>query len=180
RMGKRSAEKLLAAIENSKTRGLARLLCAFGIRQVGSKAGKVLARCFPDLDSLKSANLMELVNIPDIGPITAEYLVDWFQSPQSEHLIERLRAAGVDFTSHEEAADTRFAGMTFVLTGTLPTYTRDEAGAIIERLGGKTSSSVSKKTTYVLAGENAGSKLTKAEQLGIKIIDEAQFRAMAE
>ncbi len=180
RMGKRSAEKLLAAIENSKTRGLARLLCAFGIRQVGSKAGKVLARCFPDLDSLKNANLMELVNIPDIGPITAEYLVDWFQSPQSEHLIERLRAAGVDFTSHEEAADTRFAGMTFVLTGTLPTYTRDEAGAIIERLGGKTSSSVSKKTTYVLAGENAGSKLTKAEQLGIKIIDEAEFRAMAE
>ncbi len=180
RMGKRSAEKLLAAIENSKTRGLARLLCAFGIRQVGSKAGKVLARCFPDLDSLKNANLMELVNIPDIGPITAEYLVDWFQSPQSEHLIERLRAAGVDFTSHEEASDTRFAGMTFVLTGTLPTYTRDEAGAIIERLGGKTSSSVSKKTTYVLAGENAGSKLTKAEQLGIKIIDEAEFRAMAE
>lgn len=178
RMGKRSAQKLLAAIEESKHAGLARLLCAFGIRQVGQKAAKVLASCFEDLDSLMEASAEELTAIPDIGAVTADYIIEWFQNPQSQHQIRMLREAGLDFTSHEEKLDNRFAGLTFVLTGALTTYTRDEASAIIESYGGKASSSVSKKTSYVLAGENAGSKLTKAEALGIPIISEADFSAM--
>ena len=157
RMGDKSAANLMTAIENSKSAGLARLLCAFGIRQVGQKAAKVLAAHFT---------------------ITADFITEWFSLPQSMHLIGRLRAAGVDFTSHEEKKDDRFAGQTFVLTGTLSKYTRDEASAIIESLGGKSSGSVSKKTSYVLAGENAGSKLTKAESLGIRIISEDEFEEM--
>lgn len=178
RMGKRSAENLIAAIGQSKERGLARLLNAFGIRQVGSKAGKVLARRFPNLDALMEATYFELMEIPDIGPITAQYLVDWFASEQSRHQIRLLREAGVSFESREEVADTRFAGKTFVLTGTLSRYTRDGATAIIERFGGKASGSVSKKTSYVLAGEAAGSKLTKAQSLGIPILTEEEFEAM--
>ena len=178
RMGDKSAAKLLAAIERSKSAGLARLLCAFGIRQVGQKAAKVLAGSFEDLDSLIAADAEKLTAIPDIGEITAGFITEWLSLPQSQHLINRLRAAGVDFTSHEEKKDDRFAGLTFVLTGTLSDFTRDEASAIIESFGGKASSSVSKKTSYVLAGENAGSKLTKAEGLGIKIISEADFAEM--
>lgn len=178
RMGDKSAANLIAAIERSKSAGLARLLCAFGIRQVGQKAAKVLAGSFEDLDALIAANAEQLTAIPDIGGITAGFIIEWFSLPQSQHLIGRLRAAGVDFTSHEEKKDNRFAGLTFVLTGTLSDFTRDEASAIIESFGGKASSSVSKKTSYVLAGENAGSKLTKAEGLGIKIISEADFAEM--
>ena len=178
RMGEKSASNLLAAIEKSKSAGLARLLCAFGIRQIGQKAAKVLAGYYPDLDSLMAADAEELTRIPDIGAITANFLTEWFQNPQSQHLIGRLREAGVDFTSHEERKDDRFAGLTFVLTGTLQQFTRDEASAIIESFGGKTSSSVSKKTSYVLAGENAGSKLTKAESLGLPILSEADFSDM--
>ena len=178
RMGEKSASNLLAAIEKSKSAGLARLLCAFGIRQIGQKAAKVLAAYYPDLDSLMAADAEELTRIPDIGAITANFLTEWFQNPQSQHLIGRLREAGVDFTSHEERKDDRFAGLTFVLTGTLQQFTRDEASAIIESFGGKTSSSVSKKTSYVLAGENAGSKLTKAESLGLPILSEADFSDM--
>ncbi|MEI3085128.1 MAG: NAD-dependent DNA ligase LigA [Oscillospiraceae bacterium] len=177
RMGDKSAANLIAAIERSKSAGLARLLCAFGIRQVGQKAAKVLAGSFEDLDALIAANAEQLTAIPDIGGITAGFIIEWFSLPQSQHLIGRLRAAGVDFTSHEKRDD-RFAGLTFVLTGTLSDFTRDEASAIIESFGGKASSSVSKKTSYVLAGENAGSKLTKAEGLGIKIISEADFAEM--
>ena len=125
-----------------------------------------------------AATAEELTKIPDIGNITAGFIVDWFNNPQSQHLIKMLRLAGVDFDSKEEKKDSRFAGLTFVLTGTLSLYTRDEASAIIESYGGKASSSVSKKTSYVLAGENAGSKLTKAENLGIKIISEAEFSEM--
>ncbi len=180
RMGKKSAENLIAAIEKSKGAGLARLICAFGIRQVGAKAAKVLARHFGSLDALMEATLLELLAVPDVGQITAENIVEYFENPQSLHQIELLRDAGVSFNSDEEIVDQRFAGMTFVLTGTLPTYTRDEAGAIIEKFGGKVSGSVSKKTTYVLAGEAAGSKLTKAESLGIAIIDEAAFLKMIE
>ena len=171
RMGDKSAANLIAAIERSKSSGLARLLCAFGIRQV-------LAGSFEDLDALIAADAEQLTAIPDIGGITAGFITEWFSLPQSQHLIGRLRAAGVDFTSHEEKRDDRFAGLTFVLTGTLSDFTRDEASAIIESFGGKASSSVSKKTSYVLAGENAGSKLTKAEGLGIKIISEADFAEM--
>ena len=178
RMGKKSAENLIAAIEASKGQGLARLLCAFGIRQVGSKAGKVLARRYASLDELMSATEEELTAIDDIGPITAKYIVEWFQSEQSRHQIELLRAAGVSFDSAEEVADSRFAGKTFVLTGTLEHFTRAEAEALIERFGGKASGSVSKKTSYVLAGANPGSKLAKAEALGVEIISEERFREM--
>ena len=178
RMGKKSADNLLTAIENSKSAGLARLLCAFGIRQVGQKAAKVLASYYKDLDALMAATAEELTLIPDIGGITAGFITEWFSLPQSMHLIGRLREAGVDFASHEERRDDRFAGQTFVLTGTLSRYTRDEAGTIIESFGGKTAGSVSKKTSYVLAGENAGSKLTKAESLGIRILTEAEFEDM--
>ena len=127
RMGEKSAANLMSAIENSKSAGLARLLCAFGIRQVGQKAAKVLAAHFGDLDSLMAAKPEELTAIPDIGAITAGFIAEWFSLPQSMHLIGRLREAGVDFTSHEEKKDDRFAGQTFVLTGTLSRYTRDEA-----------------------------------------------------
>ena len=167
-------------MEKSKDAGLARLLCAFGIRQVGQKAAKVLATHFGSLDALMSSSEEELTQIPDIGSVTAKFILDWFNEPQSRNLIERLRQAGVSFESTDEVKDNRFVGMSFVLTGTLSKYTRDEASAIIESFGGKSSSSVSKKTTYVLAGENAGSKLTKAESLGIKIISEDDFAAMIE
>lgn len=175
RMGDKSAANLIRAIENSKQAGLARLLCAFGIRQVGQKAAKVLASYYPDLDSLMAADTENLTSIPDVGAITANYLRGWFDNPQSQHLIRRLREAGVDFTSHEEKKDSRFAGLTFVLTGSLQRFTRDEASEIIESFGGKVSSSVSKKTSYVVAGENAGSKLTKAEALGLRILSEEEF-----
>ena len=178
RMGDKSAKNLIAAIENSKQAGLARLLCAFGIRQVGQKAAKVLASYYGDLDELMAADAEALTTIPDIGEITAGFIVNWFGNPQSQDLIHKLRAAGVSFASREEKKDDRFAGLTFVLTGTLSRFTRDEASAIIESFGGKASSSVSKKTAYVLAGENAGSKLTKAESLGIKIISEEEFETM--
>ncbi len=178
RMGEKSAANLIAAIDRSREAGLARLLCAFGIRQVGQKAAKVLASHFEDLDSLMAAGAAELTQIPDIGDVTAGFITEWFSLPQSKHQIERLREAGVSFRSKEEKKDTRFAGLTFVLTGMLSRYTRDEASAIIESYGGKASGSVSKKTSYVLAGENAGSKLTKAEALGIRILSEDEFTEM--
>lgn len=178
RKGKKSAENLISAIEDSKSRGLAKLLCAFGIRQVGQKAGKVLAKYYAGLDELIAAGEEELTAIPDIGPITAQYITQWFANQQSQHQIRLLRDAGVSFASGEETVDNRFAGKTFVLTGALELFTRDEASEIIEKYGGKASSSVSKKTSYVLAGENAGSKLTKAQELGIEIITEQQFMEM--
>ena len=178
RMGQKSAENLMAALEKSKENGLARLLCAFGIRQVGQKAGKVLAAHFKDLDELMAATELELMAIPDIGATTAGFLREWFDSPQSQHQIKLLREAGVSFASKEQIVDHRFAGKTFVLTGALERFTRDEAGAIIEKFGGKTSGSVSKKTSYLLAGENTGSKYTKAQSLGVPIITETEFLEM--
>ena len=178
RMGDKSASNLISAIEKSKEAGLAKLLCAFGIRQVGQKAAKVLAGYFADLDSLMEADAQQLTQVPDIGDITADFIVSWFANPQSRDLIERLRAAGVDFRSKEEKKDDRFAGKTFVLTGALTRFTRDEATAIIESFGGKASGSVSKKTSFVVAGENAGSKLTKAQSLGIPVLSEEEFAAM--
>ena len=175
RMGRKSAENLMAALEKSKENGLAKLLCAFGIRQVGSKAGKVLAQHYATLDELMDATELELMTIPDIGPTTAAFLRDWFDSPQSQHQIQLLREAGVSFASKEQVLDTRFAGKTFVLTGTLEHFTRNEAAAIIEKFGGKTSGSVSKKTSYLLAGENTGSKYQKAVDLGVPILTEAEF-----
>ena len=178
RMGEKSAENLINAIEKSKNAGLARLLCAFGIRQVGQKAAKTLAVHFGTLDKLMHATLEELTNVHDIGAITADFLIEWFSLPQSQHQIKLLREAGVYFESTDTVKDARFTGMTFVLTGELSGYKRDEAAAIIESYGGKASSSVSKKTSYVLAGENAGSKLKKATDLGITVINEEQFNEM--
>lgn len=178
RMGKKSAENLINAIERSKAQGLARLLCAFGIRQVGQKAGKILAAKYASLDALMEATAEELTAIPDIGNITADYIVEWFQNPQSRHQIKLLREAGVSFDSAEQASDDRFLGKTFVLTGTLEKYTRSEAAAIIESMGGKVSGSVSKKTSYVLAGESAGTKLAKAQELGVEIISQDRFEQM--
>lgn len=175
RMGKKSAENLMAAIEKSKSAGLGRLLFAFGIRQVGQKAGKVLAARFGTLDALMAATEAELTAVPDIGGITAKSLLDWFQSEQSQHLIQTLREAGVSFDSMEATVGDKLEGKTFVLTGTLPTMDRKEAAALIEAQGGKVSGSVSKKTSYVVAGEAAGSKLQKANDLGIPVLTEDEL-----
>ena len=180
RMGKKSAENLMAAIEKSKSAGLGRLLFAFGIRQVGQKAGKVLAARFGTLDALMNATQEELTAVPDIGGITAQSLLDWFASDQSRHLIEALREAGVSFDSTEAPVGDKLAGKTFVLTGTLPTMDRKEAAALIEAQGGKVSGSVSKKTSYVVAGEAAGSKLKKANDLGIPVLTEDELMALLE
>jgi len=178
RMGKQSTDNLMRAIEASKDNDLWRLLNAFGIRQVGVKAAKVLAKTFGSLDSLMAATEEVLTAVPDIGAITAENLVRWFSDHQSQEMIARLREAGVNFESREQMDDTRFAGMTFVLTGALTLFTRDQATEKIESLGGKAASSVSKKTTYVVAGENAGSKLKKANDLGIPVLSERDFLEM--
>lgn len=175
RMGKRSAKKLLAALEKSKEQDLSRLIYAFGIRQVGQKAGKILAARFQTLENLQNATLEELTAVDDIGEITAQNILDWMASPQSRHLIDRLREAGVNMTAAEQGSDQRFAGMTFVLTGTLEKFTRDEASEMIEARGGKSAGSVSKKTAYVVAGEAAGSKLRKAQELGIPVLTEEEF-----
>lgn len=178
RMGKRSAKKLLAALEKSKEQDLSRLIYAFGIRQVGQKAGKILAARFQTLENLQNATLEELTAVDDIGEITARNILDWMASPQSRHLIDRLREAGVNMTAAEQGSDRRFEGMTFVLTGTLEKFTRDEASEMIEARGGRSSGSVSKKTTYVVAGEAAGSKLRKAQELGIPVLTEEEFLAL--
>jgi len=170
-----AAKKLLAAIEDSKQRDLSRLIYALGIRQVGAKMGKVLAASFGNLDALMCATVSELTEIPDVGEITAGFITDWFLQPQSQELIGRLRAAGVNFESKQTLTDTRFGGMTFVLTGALTRFTREEATELIESFGGKASGSVSKKTTYVVVGENAGSKEKKARELGIPILSEDRF-----
>lgn len=175
RMGKKSAENLMTAIEKSKSAGLGRLLFAFGIRQVGQKAGKVLAARFGTLDALMTATEEDLTAVPDIGGITAKSLLDWFANDQSQHLIRTLREAGVSFDSTEAPVGDKLTGKTFVLTGTLPTMDRKEAAALIEAQGGKVSGSVSKKTSYVVAGEAAGSKLKKANDLGIPVLTEDEL-----
>ena len=178
RMGKKSAQNAVDAIAASKDRGLERLLYALGIRQVGQKAGKILAAQFGSFDALAQAAEEELTAIDDVGGITAAYIREWLESPQSKHLISRLKEAGVSMEAAQQSAGEQFKGMTFVLTGALEKFTRDEAAALIEARGGKASGSVSKKTTYVVAGENAGSKLRKAEELGIPVLTEEEFAAM--
>ena len=178
RMGKRSAQNAVKAIAESRGRGLERLLYALGIRQVGQKAGKVLAAHFGTFDALACASEEELTAIHDVGAITAAYIRSWLDSPQSQHLIRRLREAGVSMEAVQQPAGEQFQGMTFVLTGTLERFTREEAAALIEARGGKASGSVSKKTTYVVAGENAGSKLRKAGELGIPVLTEEEFAEM--
>ena len=173
--GETAAKKLLAAIEESKGRDLAKLIYALGIRQVGEKTGKVLASTFGTMDALMNASAEELMAVPDIGEITAGFIAQWFAQPQSRHMVERLRAAGLNFASLRVITDTRFAGMTFVLTGALSMFTREEAAEKIELFGGKVSGSVSKKTSFVVVGENAGSKERKARELGIPILSEEEF-----
>ena len=178
RMGKKSAQNAVKAIAASKERGLERLLYALGIRQVGQKAGKILAAQFGSFDALAQASEEELTAIDDVGGITAAYIREWLDSPQSKHLIGRLKEAGVSMEAAQQSAGEQFKGMTFVLTGALERFTRDEAAALIEARGGKASGSVSKKTTYVVAGENAGSKLRKANELGIPVLTEDEFADM--
>jgi len=166
------ATNIVNSIEASKDRGLDKLLYALGIHQVGEKASKLLAAKFLNIDTFFTLTVEQLCEVNDIGEITAQNIVNFFTHQKTAELIEKFKAAGVKTTYESDVTDTRFEGMTFVLTGTLPTMDRKEASALIEKFGGKTSGSVSKKTTYVLAGEEAGSKLTKAKELGIKIISE--------
>lgn len=176
--GETAAKKLLKAIEASKQQELDRLIFGLGIRQVGAKAGKALAGAFGSMDALMSATLEELTAQPDIGAVTGQNIIEWFAQPQSQHLIQRLRDAGVNFTASQRQLDDRFAGKTFVLTGTLTRFTRDQATEKIELCGGKVAGSVSKKTSYVVAGENAGSKLKKATELEIPVLTEEAFLEM--
>ena len=176
--GSTAAKKLLAAIEASKEQDVSRLIYALGIRQVGAKTGKVLASAFRNLDGLMAASVEELTEVPDVGAVTAENIYQWFRQEQSMHMVERLRQVGVNFESKRVITDARFAGKTFVLTGALSKFTREEATEKIELLGGKASGSVSKKTSFVVVGENAGSKERKARELGIPILTEDEFLEM--
>jgi DNA ligase (NAD+) len=180
KMGKKSAENLMRELEKSKSNPLYRLLNGLGIRHIGEKAAKVLAKKYKTLDALREASAEEIAAIDDIGAIMAESVVEYFSEAQNIKFIERLEAAGVNCVddSEAEALDNRFEGKVFVLTGTLSKYKRSEASAIIEKMGGKTSSSVSKKTSYVLAGEEAGSKLDKANKLGVIVISEDEFEEL--
>ena len=178
RMGEKSAQNLIDALERSKQNDLYRLLFAFGIPHIGSKAAKLLADHFRTMDAIAVASVEEICAIEGFGEIMAQSVVNFFSLPHTTELLERFRKAGVQMVCRTITEDTRFQGKTFVLTGTLPTLTRSQASATIERFGGKVSTSVSKKTSYVLAGEDAGSKLTKAQQLEIDILDETAFLEM--
>ena len=176
--GTKAAQKLLSAIEASKQQDVSRLIFALGIRQVGAKTGKSLASYFGSLETLMEASLEELTQVPDIGEVTARSIYEWFAQPQSRHMLRRLKDAGVNFESKRVVTDTRFAGKTIVLTGALTRFTREEATEKIELFGGKASGSVSKKTSFVVAGENAGSKERKARELGIPVLTEDEFLEM--
>ena len=178
RMGTKSAQNAVDAIAKSKENDLWRLIFALGIRQVGAKAAKILAAHFGSMEALRRAAAEELTQIDDVGAVTADYIIRWMSSDQAVDLLERLKAAGVNMESRQKLVDRRFAGMTFVLTGALSHFTREEAGEMIEQRGGKASASVSKKTTYVVAGENAGSKLKKAQELNIPVLSEEEFLAL--
>ncbi len=181
RMGEKSADNLLDAIENSKKSGAARLLYALGVREVGENAADAIISHFGSVDALFDADEAALSSVNDIGSVTAKNITEFFALPETRELIDKLKASGVVTESAKKenaVVSSKFDGMTFVLTGTLPSMTRDEATALIKQNGGKASGSVSKKTTYVLAGEDAGSKLTKAQELGVTVIDEAQFMKM--
>ena len=178
RMGDKSADNAVNAIAKSKENDLWRLIFALGIRQVGEKAAKVLSAKFGTLDALAAATEEALTATNDVGPITAAYIRSWMDNPQSRDLMARLKAAGVNTECKEQHLDSRFAGMTFVLTGALERFTREEAGEMVEKRGGKAASSVSKKTTYVVAGPGAGSKLRKAQELNIPVLSEEEFLEM--
>lgn len=173
-----SANNIINSVNNSKNNDLSKLIFALGIRHIGAKAGKLLADYFKDIDLVMNASVDDILQIDGFGKIMAESVVEFFSSDSTKELIAKLKEAGVNMKSTNVVEDTRFSGMTFVLTGTLPTLKRAEASKIIESFGGKTSSSVSKKTTYVLAGEEAGSKLDKANKLGVQVISEEEFKEM--
>ena len=177
--GTKFASNLINAINASKQNDLYRLITALGIRHVGSKASKLLAKKYKNIENLMNAKFDELSQINDIGEVMANSIIEFFMQDQTKDLISKLKTAGVNMqTLEEENLDNRFEEKVFVLTGSLESFTRKEAEDIIEKFGGKTSSSVSKKTDYVLAGEEAGSKLTKAQSLGVKIINEDEFKEM--
>ena len=180
RMGEKSAQNLLDALEASKKNDFSRLIFALGIPHIGAKAAKLLAARFPTVDALLEATEEEIASIDGFGQIMAQAVAEFLQRPGSRHLIQALREAGVNMEAAQTPTGSLFSGRTFVLTGTLPTMTRSQASALIESLGGKVSGSVSKKTSYVVAGEEAGSKLAKAEKLGIPVLSEAELLAMAE
>ena len=178
RLGEKSADNLMNAIEQSKQADLSRLLFALGIRHIGQKAAKLVAQRFGTMEALLTASAEDVLSIDGFGDVMAQSLTQFLSLPSSRELIQRLQELGLNMTCEFQQTDKRFEGMTFVLTGTLPSMTRDEASALIEQYGGKTSSSVSKKTSIVLAGEDAGSKLIKAQTLGIRIIDQAEFEEL--
>ena len=180
KMGEKSAQNLMTSLERSKSNPLYRLIFGLGIRHIGEKAAKLIAKRYKTIENLQTATVEELTEIDDIGEIMAVSVVEFFEEPQNRMFLQRLAEAGVhcEDNSEEELIDKRFDGKVFVLTGTLEKYKRSEASAIIERYGGKTSSSVSKKTDYVLAGADAGSKLEKAQALGIAVISEDEFEEM--
>jgi DNA ligase (NAD+) len=178
RMGEKSAQNLLTAIENSKKNDLYRVIFALGIRHIGQKAAKLLSKRFNNMENLLNATLEDVLSIDGFGDVMAKAFTDTISLPQTRELIEELKAVGVNMENLSKTEDMRFSGMTFVLTGTLSKFTRTEASEIIEKFGGKTSGSVSKKTSIVLAGEDAGSKLRKANELGVKVISEDEFSEM--
>ncbi len=180
RMGQKSVENLLSSIERSRDNDIDRLIYGFGLRHIGLRAAQLLSENFGSIEELQSASFEDVLKIPEFGEKMAQSVVQFFSQEQTRDTIEKLSKAGVNMKSkgRKPLKDNRFEGLTFVLTGTLPSYTREEASGIIESFGGKTSGSVSRKTSYVLAGEGAGSKLEKARELGIKVIDEEEFRRM--
>jgi len=178
RMGAKSAQNLIDAIEKTKENDLGKLLFALGIRHVGQKTAKILSQHFGTMDALKAASEEELCMIGDVGPAIAHSIVNWFSS--ADAFLQKLRDAGLNFSDISEIVDSRFEGAVFVLTGALSKFTRDEASVLIQKFGGKVASSVSKKTTYVVAGEDAGSKLRKAQELGVAVLSEEDFLAMTE
>ena len=178
RVGEKTADALLAQIERSKKAGLARVLMGLGIRFVGERTAQLLAEHFGDVSALMEAGKDDLEAVNEVGPKVAEAILEFFGVKKNRQLVDTLRKRGVEMTAEKRVVGTALAGLTFVLTGTLPTLTRDEAKARIESAGGKVSSSVSKKTDYVVAGEEAGSKLDKAQSLGVKVVDEEGLLAM--
>ena len=175
----KNTDKLLLAIENSKKNAPWRLLCGLGILNIGKAAARSLLNHFGSFDKLSKANEDEIKEVNDIGDISAKQVYDFFQDEDNKIMLEKFKQAGVNMEQEVTANGGKFSGLTFVLTGTLTTMSRNEASELIQSLGGKASSSVSKKTSYVVAGENAGSKLTKAETLGVKILTETEFLTMA-
>jgi DNA ligase (NAD+) len=183
RMGEKSADKLLAAIASSKQRGLERLLTGLSIRHVGTTVAKILAKRFQTLDQLAAATAEELSQVDEIGTVIAESVAQFFRSPVGQSIVDDFRQLQLDFAAtapHVPQLSKKLAGQIVVVTGTLPSLSREEAHQLVEQHGGKTSGSVSKKTTLLLAGDEAGSKLQKAQELGIRIVDETEFRALLE